>query len=96
MSEEITRLEAEVREATQALNEAKQALHAARLAAAPVSVGDVVRSRHQDGKLGRVVRVHPRWNGKLWVVVNPMKKNGEFGIAERNWYDDWDLVEGDA
>lgn len=93
MSDEITRLENRVAEARAALREAEQALEAARVAASPVSVGDIVR-RQKDGKLGRVVKVDLSWQSKPWVTVNPMKKNGEYGTAERNWYGYWDLVEG--
>lgn len=86
MSDVVQALEAKVLQIEEELRSAKRDLHNARVAAGPISIGDVVRNK-RNGKLGRVIDIDTRfgWRNPC-VVVNPQKKNGEFGIVERRWY----------
>jgi hypothetical protein len=71
------------------LREAEHALREAKLAAAPVHVGDIVRS---GGKLYRVTHVDVEWT-RPWLKGNPQRKDGSYGTAERHLYHGWTLVE---
>ena len=79
-------LEANVRRLRRELGVAEAALREARIAAAPVKVGDVV-----VGLLGveyRVTIVEPKSHG-LWLTGNPRRKDGTFGTAVRHIYGNW-------
>jgi len=54
-----------------------------------VEVGSVVNYK---GIEHRVTDVDPRWRGKPWLSGNPRKKNGEFGVAIRHLYSDWETT----
>lgn len=88
--DKIKELEACERSLREELADVRKRLHDAKVAESGVAVGDIVRGK--GDVLGRVCRVDPGF-GKAWVVVNPTKKDGTFGIAERNWFSDWARVE---
>lgn len=88
---DIEALEARVKEATAVLDSASKELHAAQVVAAPVAVGDVVRTRRYG--LIRVTKVHVRWSPP-WVEGNSKNKNGEWSKAVRHLYNDWTLIMG--
>ena len=93
MSETIEELEAEAKRLGQAWRDVTRRLHKARLAAAGVSVGDIVRTG--NGKLFRVAVVQVFPTGRPWLVGNPQRVDGSFGTAKRNLYGGWELVPGD-
>lgn len=55
-----------------------------------VRIGSIIKDR--NGVVYRVIEVSTRFDGKPWLVGNPKKKDGSFGIAQRNIYSDWELV----
>lgn len=83
---DIPTLEAMAVEALDRLRVIRQALHTARLAAAPVKAGDIVLDR--KGAKHRVVVVDASWS-KPWVKANPLKKDGTYDTALRRLYNDW-------
>ncbi len=89
---DVERWETEVRVARRALREAEDSLGDARLDAAPVKVGDVVRTAR--GELIRVTNIVTRSHGWLDMSGNPKKQNDEWSKAVRNVYGGWELVEG--
>lgn len=52
-----------------------------------VEVGTIVVKK--DGSEYRVTKVDVRWVDRPWLEGNPRKKDGTFGTAIRNLYDDW-------
>jgi hypothetical protein len=56
-----------------------------------VSIGAVVVN--PKGHQFQVSSVDPGF-GKPWVTGNPRKKNGEWSLAERNLYSNWELATG--
>jgi hypothetical protein len=88
----IEDLERKVQGLRARLSAAEESLRKARLAAAPVKRGDIVRGT-RDGKLYRVAAVDVRWTPKPWVDGNPERKDGTFGTAVRHIYGDWEVVE---
>ena len=73
------------------LREARIDLENALIQASGVSVGDKVR-RVRTNKLYRVAVIEPHTWGPTWVTANPQRKDGSFGTALRNLYDDWEKV----
>lgn len=88
--DKIKELEACERSLREELADVRKRLHDAKVAESGVAVGDIVRRK--DGVIGRVCRVDATFT-TAWVTVNPKKKDGTFGIAERNWFSDWARVE---
>jgi hypothetical protein len=78
MSKEIKALEAEVDRLAAELQDARQRLYDVKVAASGISVGDIVMD-----KRGVLHRNPP------WVKGNPQKKDGTWGIVERNLYHYW-------
>jgi hypothetical protein len=60
-----------------------------------VEVGTVVIATHgaRKGEEVRVTDLDVSWQTKPWVLGNPKKKNGEWGIAVRYLYDQWRVKE---
>ena len=85
----IEDLERKVQSLQDKLRAAKKALQNAKLAAAPVKVGDIVVT--QRGTRHRVCHVDVRMSGRPWVSGNPERKDGSFGTAVRYLYDDWKI-----
>lgn len=71
------------------LAELDRAIYAAKIAATGISAGEVVVRR---GVEYRVVRVEALWARKPWIIGNPRRKDGSFGTAERNLFDEWERV----
>jgi len=56
-----------------------------------VRVGSIVKDR--KGIEHKVTQVDTRYyDGSPWLVGNPKKKDGTFGIAQRNLYSCWTLL----
>lgn len=90
MSSTIDAIKAEVEELKGLLEDAKNRLHAAQLEAAPVKIGMTVLCK---GEEYRVVEVLPKsWGGKEWVIGNPKKQDGTWGIARRHLYDRYEML----
>jgi hypothetical protein len=92
-NQDIARLESEVAAQRQRLEDAENQLLAARLAAAPVKVGDIVQCL-RTGALVRVSAVDPCLP-KPWVAGNPKRKNGEWSLREHNLYSQWKIARDD-
>jgi hypothetical protein len=90
MSEEIKAMEEEVRRLRLDLEDARRRLNDARIVEVGVSVGDIVRGK-RDGNTYRVARIDPR-HSCAWITANPMRKDGTYGTAERNLYENWERV----
>jgi hypothetical protein len=87
MSKEIQALEAEVDRLEAELRDAKQRLRDAGIAASGVSIGDIVLRKNVRY---RVTSIDPAsWRQKVWIQGNPERRDGSFGTAERNLFDDW-------
>ena len=83
---EIIELERRVDEARRILWERKDALHQAMVARCKVNVGQIVRSR---GKEYRVAEIsNPEYG---WIVGNPRKADGTWGIAKRNLFSNYEI-----
>lgn len=54
-----------------------------------VAIGSVVLDKGGDEY--RVVAIDANWD-KPWLIGNPKKKSGVFGIAKRNLYSEWELL----
>jgi len=57
-----------------------------------VKVGSIVIYKNNEY---RVCRIEPHFYGEItkpWIIANPKKKDGTFGVAERNLYEYWELV----
>ena len=52
-----------------------------------VKLGVTVTGR--DSKKFRVTKVDVRWDDRPWLEGNPLKKDGSWGTAIRNLYDNW-------
>ena len=92
----IKDLERKVQSLEDQLAAAKKSLYNARLAASPVQIGMTVRctSHRYNGQLFRVTGVETEYGlERPWVIGNPQKMDGTFGIAQRRLYSDWELVE---
>jgi hypothetical protein len=91
MGESIAELERRVNELASQLRDAREALRIAQIEAAPVKIGDVVRSR---GKIYRVTDIDPIYgHGRHpWLRGNFQRKDGSWSSAARNLYGDWSLV----
>jgi hypothetical protein len=87
-ADEIAMLEAKVKSLRAELDDYTNLLHNAKVAAAGVSLGDVVVSK---GKRYRVSSIDPSWD-KAWVKGNPERKDGTFGTAERHLFENWERV----
>jgi hypothetical protein len=94
MSETIEAIEGEVNRLRKAYAEAMDKLRVARLEAAPVKAGDLVRRK--NGEIGRVSKVEGLSYDQPWVKVNLMRKDGSWGKAERQWFDEWTLATEEA
>jgi hypothetical protein len=82
-SDKVSTLEIRVAELRNKLNSAQAALHEAKMAECGVKIGDIVRN---DAVVLRVTKVYPDSGS---VSGNPLKKDGTFGMAVRNLYEDW-------
>jgi hypothetical protein len=88
MSKEIKALEAEVDRLAAELQDARQRLYDVKVAASGISVGDIVMDKR--GVLHRVTYIDVSWaQNPPWVKGNPQKKDGTWGIVERNLYHYW-------
>lgn len=85
-ADEIAVLEAKVKALRAELADYIGLLHNARIAAAGVSLGDIVLS---GGKRYRVSSIDPEWS-KAWLKGNPERKDGTFGVAERLLFENWE------
>lgn len=85
---EINALKSRVGDLRRQLTEAEDRLREAEIAQCPAKIGDIVTYRGQEH---RVTEIKPSWQ-KAWLMGNPRKKDGTFGIAERHLYGDWELV----
>lgn len=86
----IATFAAEVERLQLELQQAKTRLLQARVAAAGVSVGDVVLGN--DGKRYRIADIDPVWGDKAWIKGEPQRKDGTFGTATRNLFGAWQKV----
>jgi len=81
---EVNRLRSELRAAEDRLTEAKTAI-------CGVSIGDIVVRK---GVQYRVCEIDVHWaHSPPWLKGNQKLKNGEWGTAERNLYNEWKKVE---
>ena len=55
-----------------------------------VRVGSIVKDH--KGVEYKVTQVDTRYGGSPWLVGNPKKKDGTFGIAQRKLYSGWTLL----
>jgi hypothetical protein len=85
----IDDLERKVESLRAQLRDAEGKLRNARLAVAPVKVGDVLSTN--DYPEARVCRVTPEY-GSYTIVVNPRRKDGEWGTSERYVYGRYEVV----
>jgi hypothetical protein len=86
---EIAVLEAKVKALRTELADYENLLHNAKVAAAGVSLGDIVLHK---GKRYRVSSIDPYWS-PAWLKGNPERKDGTFGAAERHLFDRWERIE---
>ena len=87
----IVQLESEVALHRERLKRAEKKLLDAKIAAAPVRVGDLVTSHRYPGLL-LVREVDVSWLKNPWIKASPKKKNGEWMDAARALYNDWELA----
>lgn len=89
----LKELEQQEKEILEQLQVVRKAIHEEKLRLTEqqfgVRVGSIVKDR--KGVEHKVTKVNPSY-GKPWLEGNPKKKDGTFGIAQRNIYSDWDLV----
>lgn len=84
---ELDRRELELREALRAvIDERRQVI----CDAAGISIGSIVKSA--SGEQYRVAEIKIWRSGKPSVAGNPKRKDGTFGTAIRNLYDNWEVV----
>lgn len=89
----LKKLEEERRVLKSKLYEINQKIEAEKIRLAEekygLCIGCVVKSH--DGKEYKVTEITTSWD-KPWVVGNPRKKDGTFGIAKRNVYGSWEVI----
>jgi hypothetical protein len=85
----IDDLERKVESLRAQLRDAEGKLRNARLAVAPVKVGDVIRTK--DYPQARVCHVTPEY-GSYTIVVNLRRKDGKWGTSERYVYGRYEVV----
>src|ERR1700690_1555977 len=93
----IEDLERKVQSLQDQLSAALASLRRAKLDACPVKKGDIVRYKGQNsrkqGQLYKVTGIDTNFSlENPWLVGNPQRKDGTWGIAERNLYSEWERV----
>lgn len=91
----IDELKRAVDDARSLLEKANRVLREAQIAACPVAIGDIVRAVEGPyaGKLFRVADIDVRFGSDSpWIVVNPQRLNGSYGIAKWHLFSNWEKV----
>ena len=93
LEEQIAAEEARLEAAENEVRSCKRRLRVLKLDLAKrdfgVEVGSVVLHK---GKEHKVTKVETCWDRKPWLAGNPKRKDGTFGTAWRNLFEDWEAV----